>query len=144
MNGPKRAADDMTRMRTIETNWAADAYLKDLDLHESAIPYAMLTAQREKWNFLPTVAAVNQADESHRRCLMAFKEIAKALAQASGQWRSNLGALRKAQKLEAQEKEKEDVFRLELIVTCMRSLVHCFMLYFRIWVCLAGLIASYS
>ena len=66
-----------------------------MDLHESAIPYAMLTAQREKWNFLPTVAAVSQAEETHRRSLMAFKEITKALAEASGQWRSNLGALRK-------------------------------------------------
>ena len=89
-----------------------DPYFAELGLSPgNIVSQCKLLKSREMWDFLPSASALEEAAEAHRSSIMAMKECAKGLQSASTQWKSNLGALRKAQLEEKKSAEKEQAGR---------------------------------
>ena len=109
LTGSRKLDDDIAQLRK---DWMKDKYLRELDITETdLVSYAMLKGERELWDLLPSAEDVREAEERHKTRLLAFRELTKALVEVSNQWKSNLGAVRKAKLLESKAEAKEQAGR---------------------------------
>ncbi|CAE7489977.1 unnamed protein product [Symbiodinium sp. CCMP2592] len=100
---------EKTTSKEMGTMWENDGYLSETGIDISNVkPYAVLVEDRVAFDYAGNSDLLNNMVDSHKESITALRKAGKATSDASKQWLSGKGALRKAQELERKEHAKEE------------------------------------